>query len=232
MLDKIIIAIGGGELKTKTTLDIDGFVADLANSRKKGERANGLFIGTASHDSLPYFNSFRKTYTSVYNVKVDLALLVHGEMDLEKIAQKMKVADFIYVGGGDTMFMLETWQKAGLDKLILEAYDNGTILCGLSAGAICWFSKMFSDSEYLTKTQDYNVYDGLGLLDGMCCPHYNHRREDFLPALKDLDFDKAYAIEDDSALVFVNGELTKSLTSGGKSYLITKENDLLEIKEL
>ena len=66
----------------------------------------------------------------------------------------------------------------------------------------------------------------------MCCPHFNHRREDFLSALNCIDFDKAYAIEDDSALVFVNSKLTQSLTSGGKSYLITKENDSFEIQEI
>ena len=230
MLDRIIVTIGGGELKTKTTLDIDGYIAALANARKKGERANGLFIGTASHDSMPYFNSFRKTYTSVYNVKVDCALIVHGEMDVEKISNKISVADFIYVGGGDTMFMLDVWKKTGLDKLILQAYKNGTILCGLSAGAICWFEKMFSDSEFLTSSDEYNIYDGFALLKGICSPHYNHRKDDFLNALKNIDFTEAYAIEDNAALVFTNSVFTKSLSSGGSSYKITKENDTFNVQ--
>ena len=61
-MEKRIIAIGGGEIKSKTTLKIDEYVANLAKKHAGEKRANALFIGTASHDSMPYFNSFRKTY--------------------------------------------------------------------------------------------------------------------------------------------------------------------------
>ena len=60
-MDKIIIAIGGGSLKEKTTAKIDAYIASLAKKRAGERRAVGLFIGTASHDSMPYFNTFRKT---------------------------------------------------------------------------------------------------------------------------------------------------------------------------
>ena len=56
---KKIIALGGGELKAKTTLAVDEYIAGLAKARAGEKRAYGLFLGTASHDSLPYFNSFR-----------------------------------------------------------------------------------------------------------------------------------------------------------------------------
>ena len=59
-MQKRIIAIGGGEIKNKTTLEIDRYVASLAKEHAGENRANALFIGTASHDSMPYFNSFRK----------------------------------------------------------------------------------------------------------------------------------------------------------------------------
>ena len=94
-MDKRLICIGGGELKTKETLKIDGYIAELAKTHAGEKRAYGLFIPTASHDSMPYFNSFRKTYTSVYDIKADVALTVYGEMDLERIAEKFQKADFI-----------------------------------------------------------------------------------------------------------------------------------------
>ena len=63
---RTLIAIGGGELKGKTTLKIDEYIAKLIKKRACPGRGTALFIGTASHDSLPYFNSFRKmtSYTS------------------------------------------------------------------------------------------------------------------------------------------------------------------------
>ena len=85
---------------------------------------------------MPYFNSFRKTYTSVFDIKAEVGLLVYGEMDMQKIADKIAAADCIYVGGGDTVFMLDLWKQKGVDKLLIDAYNRGTVLCGLSAGAI------------------------------------------------------------------------------------------------
>ena len=98
-MDKRIIAIGGGEIKNKTTLEIDRYVANLAKEHAGEKRANALFIGTASHDSMPYFNSFRKTYTSVFDIKAEVALIVYGEMDIERIAGKIDAAPrTVFVG--------------------------------------------------------------------------------------------------------------------------------------
>ena len=80
-MDRIIVAIGGGEIKNKTTLKIDEYVANLIKQHAGDKRGNALFLGTASHDSMPYFNSFRKTYTSVFDIKAEVGLIVYGEMD-------------------------------------------------------------------------------------------------------------------------------------------------------
>lgn len=224
-ITKRIIAIGGGELKTKETLEIDRYIASLARAHAGENRPYGLFVGTASHDSMPYFNSFRKTYTSVFDIKADVALTVYGEMNLEKIKGKFEKADFIYVGGGDTLYMLKRWQEFGLLDLIKDAYERGVIICGLSAGAICWFDDIYTDSDLVDKGEGlYSMQKGLGWLTGTVSPHYNERVNDFDEIL--LQRGKgtvAYGIENLSALEFVNGELTRSINCGGSSYMI--END-------
>ena len=50
---KRIVAIGGGELRERTTLGIDEYIANLAKERAGDRRANALFIPTASHDFMP-----------------------------------------------------------------------------------------------------------------------------------------------------------------------------------
>ena len=135
-MEKKIIAIGGGEIKNKTTLKIDEYIANLAKIHAGGNRANALFLGTASHDSMPYFNSFRKTYTSVFDIKADVALTVYGEMDLRHIKDKFDRADMLYIGGGDTVFMIDKWREFGILDLVLKAYEDGKVIAGLSAGAI------------------------------------------------------------------------------------------------
>ncbi len=224
-MEKTIIAIGGGEIKNKTTLEIDRYVAEKAKKHAGEKRANALFIGTASHDSMPYFNSFRKTYTSVFDIKAEVALIVYGEMNIEKIASKIEMADCIYIGGGDTVYMLEKWRETGIDKLIINAYENGKIICGLSAGAICWFTDMYTDYEIMRgQSANYVMKKGLGILEGTMCPHFNEREADFNKAFIDNKIESAYCVENDCALEFINGKLTKSISAGGKAYIMTNEN--------
>lgn len=129
--------------------------------------------------------------------------------------------------------MLEKWKETGLDKLILKAYEDGKIICGLSAGAICWFTNMYTDYEIMRgQSADYVMKKGLGVLDGTMCPHFNERKDDFLSAMKERGIEKAYCVENDSALVFVNGTLTKTLSSGGQSYIAENKNGEITLSEI
>ena len=232
-MEKRIIAISGGEIKSKTTLKVDEYIANLAKAHAGDKRANALFIGTASHDSMPYFNSFRKTYTSVFDIKAEVALMVYGEMSIEKIQGKIEAADMIYVGGGDTVYMLEKWKETGVDKMLIDAYNNGKIICGLSAGAICWFKDMYTDYEIMRgQSSEYVLKKGLGVLDGAMCPHFNERETDFFNALKKGVIDGAYCVENDCAIEFVDGKFSKVINGGGKAYYAKIENGDIVKREL
>ena len=223
---KTLIAIGGGELRERTTLAIDEYIANLAKKKAGERRANALFIPTASHDFMPYYNTFHKVYTGIFNIKTDVALTVFKEIDMEKMRAKFEKADVIYVGGGDTVFMMDSWKQTGLLQLIKEAYERGVIIAGLSAGAICWFSDIYTDSAMVNGDDKYTMFHGLGWKTGVISPHYNERT---------LDFDKivcynyacAYGIENDAALVWKDDELIGSVSSGGTAWLLeTKDGKL------
>ncbi|MBR2337579.1 MAG: Type 1 glutamine amidotransferase-like domain-containing protein [Clostridia bacterium] len=218
-MDKYIIAIGGGELRQKETLEIDRQIAEMAKLRAGDKRAVALFIGTASHDFMPYYNTFHKTYTGELGLKTDCALTVFKEIDYEKLKGKFQKADMIYVGGGDTVFMLEKWKQTGLDKLILDAYERGVIIAGLSAGAICWFERMFTDSFMISgESNEYQIHPALGLLKGGACPHYNERADDFKSYAGKEKSGKWILIENLACAVFKNGQLDKTLSAGGKVF--------------
>ena len=214
---KRIIAIGGGELRERTTLKIDEYLAGLAKEHAGDKRACALFIPTASHDFMPYYNTFHKVYTGGFDIKTDVALTVFKDIDMEKMTAKFQKANLIYVGGGDTVFMIEHWKKVGLLPLIEDAYNCGVPIAGLSAGGICWFKDIYTDS---LKTEDGNAYamfKGLGWLEGVVSPHYNERVADF-DEIVSKNFDTAYGIENDACMVFENGQFTKTLSSGGGVY--------------
>lgn len=223
---KRILAIGGGELKNRETLSIDEYIAAEAKKAAGENRPCGLFIPTASHDCMPYYNTFHKVYTGLFNVKTDVALTVGREIDPEKMRAKFERADFLYVGGGDTVFMLDHWKKSGLLQFIRDAYDRGVLVAGLSAGAICWFEEMYSDSVV---EGEYAVYPGLGWIKGKISPHYNERMLDFDETVLYNRF-RAWGIENDAAIEFADGEPVRTL-GGGKVYLLDATGGTLEKQE-
>ena len=233
-MDRTLIVIGGGELRTKETLPIDGYICDLAKKHAGGKRAVALFVGTASKDCMPYYNTFHKVYTGVYGLKTDCALVVRGEYDFEKLKSKFDKADIIYVGGGDTVYMLAKWRETGIDKLILSAYERGVVLCGLSAGAICWFRHMYTDGLMTEGVSDkYEITTALGVLDDAACPHFNERKSDFIEAaIKNDEIGKWYCVENLAALKFENETLSEGISCGGSAYIAAKHGSKMVFKKI
>lgn len=226
MASKRIIAIGGGELKNRETLVIDGYIAEEAKKAAGERRACGLFLPTASHDCMPYYNTFHKVYTGLFGIKTDVALTVNRAVDLEKMREKFQKADFLYVGGGNTVFMLDHWKKTGLLSLVQEAYERGVILCGLSAGAICWFEEMYSDSVI---EGEYAMFPALGWIKGKISPHYNERMLDFDEIVLYNRY-RAWGLENGAALEFVDGKPVKTIGEG-KVFVLDGTSGVLEKTE-
>lgn len=202
-----ILAIGGGEIKNRETLMIDEYIAGEAKKAAGDRRACGLFVPTASHDCMPYYNTFHKVYTGLFDIKTDVALTVRQDFDSEKMKAKFEKADFLYVGGGNTVFMLEHWRKTGLLQYIREAYERGVLIAGLSAGAICWFDEMYSDSVV---EGEYAMYPGLGWIKGKISPHYDERMLDFDDIVLYNRF-RAWGIESNAAVEFLDGQPVKKV---------------------
>jgi dipeptidase E len=177
---------------------------------------------------MPYYNTFHKVYTGVFNIKTDVALTVFKEPDMEKMKGKFEKADMIYVGGGDTVFMIESWKKTGLLPLIVDAYQRGVIIAGLSAGAICWFSDIYTDSQLVNGEgeEKYSMFQGLNWIKGVISPHYGSRMLDF-DEIVCYNFDCAFGLEDNAAIVIEDGEIVGSVTSGGTAWKLERKDGRL-----
>ena len=95
--------------------------------------------------------------------------------------------------------MLAVWKDWGLDELLRNAYESGTVMSGVSAGAICWFEKGITDSW----AYDLAVMDCLGFVTGVCCPHYDEepaRRPFVKKALNESLIDHCLSVEGNCAL--------------------------------
>ena len=78
--------------------------------------------------------------------------------------------DVILVCGGNTANLLAVWRVHGFDSVPREAWESGVVPFGWSAGMICWFEACVTGSF---GPQLAGMRDGLGLLPGSACPHYD-----------------------------------------------------------
>lgn len=165
-----IVAIGGGELGEGDTLSIDKRIVELTGK----SRPNALFIPTASSDSRDYAAVFARIYGDMLDCETETLYLLDDPPSPSQLADTIRAADLIYVGGGNTLKMMRRWRKLGVDKLLLDAAAGDTVLCGLSAGELCWFQYGHSDSMsfYHPDDWDYIRVKCLGLLPFTACPHY------------------------------------------------------------
>ena len=152
-------------------------------------------------------------------MKSDVAILTKGLMSVEHVAEKIAKANLIYVGGGDTLYLMQVWRETGVDKLVWDAYERGAVLAGLSAGAICWFEDIYTDS---LEPDTYAPYRGLGTLKGAATPHYNSRPE-FDDVMLSQRYPLSYAIEDNAAILFEDERPVGALSSGGTAFRLTRE---------
>ena len=206
-----IIAIGGGGFgRNPNHRKIEKYILELTGK----EKPNVVFFPTASAENQAYIIQFYKCFTKM-SCEPSHVTFFQRTPRLDSI---INIADVIYVGGGNTKSMLAVWQEWKLDKLLLKAYNNGKILCGVSAGAICWFEQGITDSW----ASNLNVMDCLGFLPEMACPHYQEekdRRPDVHKMLKQGQCGPGWAIDGGAAIHFKNGKYYKSIQFYSDSYV-------------
>ena len=168
MSTRHIVAMGGASLFAGIPTALDRYVVDLARSTRSIDRPRACFIGTASGDDPTYALSFHRAYRSLGCEVTDLGLFNRTVADLDALLQ---ATDLVYVGGGNTVSLLAVWRAHGLDRALRAAYERSTVLCGSSAGMNCWFEASVTDSFDLQRLA--GVHDGLGLLEGSACPHFD-----------------------------------------------------------
>jgi dipeptidase E len=163
---KQVIAIGGGGFTVEPENPaLELYVLAQAHRRNPSV----CFLPTAGGDAATYIAKFYAAFAKHRCRPMHLPLFdrTPGLRDL-LVAQ-----DVIYVGGGNTKSMLAVWREWQLTKFLREAWNSGTVLAGISAGAICWFEAGVTDS-WAGRLAPLRC---LGWLPGACCPHYDGETE-------------------------------------------------------
>ena len=204
-----IVALGGGgfSMEREGSL-LDDYVLSLTGAA----RPRVCFLPTASGDADHYVVRFYRRFSPDCDAShVSLFRRDQGTGGVEEdLATHLLAQDLIYVGGGNVVSMLGAWRAHGLDEILRKAWRRGVVLCGPSAGSLCWFEEALSAFHGAPRG-----VRGLGLLPYSNCVHYDAepaRRGEYHRFVGDGMID-GFAVEDGVALHFRRTRLAQVVSS-------------------
>jgi dipeptidase E len=202
-----IVAFGGGgfSMEWGNTL-LDDFVLGLTGL----ERPRVCFLPTASGDADHYVVRFYRAFPASRCEPSHISLF-RRETGVGDPRAHLLAQDLIYVGGGSLVSLLGTWRAHGIDLALREAWEAGVVLCGGSAGSLCWFA----DSVSAFHEGPARCIEGLGFLPWSNAVHYEEeadRRSAFHDAIV-AGMTPGYGASDGAALHFVGKELAEVVSS-------------------
>lgn len=202
-----ILAAGGRFLDTA----FDDLVLELAS----GPRV--LFVPTAAGEPPSAIVAFYDAFAR----RAEPSHLVFNPWPPEDLRALVLAHDVVYVSGGNTANALAIWRVHGFDRILREAWQAGKVICGWSAGMICWFEASVTDSF---GPELEGMRDGLGFLPGSACPHYDgeERRRAVYMRLVREGFPPGIACDDAAAALYEGTELVEVVARerGARAYRV------------
>ena len=202
-----IVALGGGgfSMEWGNPLLVD-HVLELTGV----PRPRVCFLPTASGDADHYVVRFYRAFPASRCEPSHISLF-RRETGVGDPREHLLAQDLIYVGGGSLVSLLGTWRAHGIDVALHEAWRSGVVLCGGSAGSLCWFSHAVSGFHEGPPRR----LEGLGFLPWSNAVHYTDepgRRSAFLEAVG-AGLPAGYGVADSAALHFIGTELAEVIAS-------------------
>jgi peptidase E len=202
-----IFAMGGGGFTMEPTNPLlDDYVLSLASSK----RPRILFLPTAAGDTTGQINAFYARFAGRGCVPEHLSLFRLAEVE-RSLAEIVLGQDIVYAGGGSMRNLLAIWRAHELDRLLIEAWRRGTVLAGLSAGAMCWFEGGITRSSGPPAPMS-----GLGLLAGSLTVHADGEPERlpvWLASVRAGTLPGGWALDDGVGLLFAGERLQGAVSS-------------------
>lgn len=147
--------------------------ADFMDGGAAGKRV--LFIPTAANpEKVKFFVGADRKALQALGFAIDE--LDVAAADAAEIAERISRADAVFVGGGNTFYLLQQLRRSGADAVIRGAVLGGLPYIGSSAGSIV----LSPDIGYIramdppAKAPGLDDFRGLGLVDFHPLPHFGN----------------------------------------------------------
>jgi dipeptidase E len=202
-----IVAMGGGGFSaTPSDPALDAYVLEVARAAEP----RICLLPTAGGDAEEQIRRFHRAYRDLPCHPSHLSLFRLGNEGGDPRA-KLLSQDVIYVGGGSMLNLIAIWRAHRLDEVLREAWERGIVLCGISAGSMCWFERGVTKSHGAPA-----IADGLGFLPGSDSVHYRsepERRPHFLAAVGSGALPPGYGVDDGVGLLWHGTELVEAVSA-------------------
>ena len=214
-----IVAIGGGGFEDGEMMPV--FEKIVALSEKTAPSV--LSLPTAGHDNTDGEWVLEKIFTSLGCSSFKTITLTTAGLSKEEVRSEILSADIVFAGGGNLEFLMNVWNESGAADALKEAFARGTVLSGVSSGAMCWFDEGYDDCG---ENGAFVFVECLGLLPYCNCPHFeNAGWQSFIPAVRSRNY-SGIACENGAALVFENGKYEPVCgEKGGTVWLLDREKN-------
>jgi peptidase E len=224
-MERHIVGLGGGGDTPAQTALLHEYVLGLTGKA----RPRMLWVPTAVGDDPSASEWFYETWAG----RAEVSTLATFPWPPENLRDLILSQDAICVCGGNTANMLAIWRVHGIDAYLREAWEQGIVLWGQSAGMICWFDAAVTDSF----GPQLEGMECLGFLPGSACPHYDgeERRRPRFHELVAGGLSEGIAADDGVALHYVGTELQEIVTCrpGAAAYRVTRAGEeRLDVREL
>lgn len=167
-----ILASSGGFIASDrwAVMEPGGIIRELLRLTGK-DRPRLTFVMTASGDDRSYLT---RSYSAFRGWSIDLAHLELFSQPNTDPRDLLLNSDAVWVGGGSVANLLAVWRVHQLDEVFAEAWAEGVVLGGVSAGSICWHVGGTTDS-FGPKLEP--VDNGLALLPYGNGVHYDNEEQ-------------------------------------------------------
>jgi peptidase E len=188
-----------------------------------GRRPRVAFVNTASGDQRIDEGRELAAARQVGVDAVHIRLFGRNQPDLR---EAVLASDLVWVAGGSVANLLAVWRVHGLPEVLAEAADQGTVLAGTSAGAICWHV----GGPTTTFGPVAVIDDALGFVDRSVGVHYDSqpdRRPALQRAIADGTLPNGFGLDEGAAVLYVDGEPVEMLTEApaGAVWAVERDGD-------
>ena len=200
-----IVAIGGAEFQMRPENEA---LHDYIVSLLEPTRPRICLVPTAGgdpHDQIAAFHAAMERRGAEASA---MSLFRLGDFPVDPEEHLLR-QDAIYVTGGSMVNLMALWREHGIDRLMREAHERGILLCGYSAGSMCWFQSGISRGGGVPAP-----VAGIGLIPGSHCVHYSQdpdRRDAYRRAVGHGGIGPGLALDDHAAALIRDGEIVEAV---------------------